>query len=251
MTLIEEIRDYWNLRSSGFSGSVNYDMDNRSEEALAKMERYLEGHDVRDILDVGCGPGFYSMLFGSKGYSVTGIDYSDKMVEEARKNAKDRGVEADFRVMDAQDLQFPDGSFDLVLSRDVFWCLEHPDRAYSEILRVLRPGGMAIVSDGNYYLHHFDEEYAESREEARKAFEASRKEMKGGHYAFDDGKVDFKVIDDLSTQMPLSRVRRPVWDAGTLMELGCKDVTLHVRHARPYGDRDLVFSFDVIFTKEA
>ena len=226
-------------------------MDNRSEEALAKMERYLEGHDVRDILDVGCGPGFYSMLFGSKGYRVTGIDYSDKMVEEARKNAKDRGVEADFRVMDAQDLQFPDGSFDLVLSRDVFWCLEHPERAYSEILRVLRPGGMAIVSDGNYYLHHFDEEYAESREEARKAFEASSKEMKGGHYAFDDGKVDFKVIDDLSMHMPLSRVRRPVWDAGTLMELGCKDVTLHVRHARPYGDRDLVFSFDVIFTKEA
>ena len=39
MTLIEEFRDYWNLRSSGFSGSVNYDMDNRSEEALAKMER--------------------------------------------------------------------------------------------------------------------------------------------------------------------------------------------------------------------
>ena len=251
MTLIEEIRDYWNLRSSGFSGSVNYDMDNRSEEALAKMERYLEGHDVRDILDVGCGPGFYSMLFGSKGYSVTGIDYSDGMIEEARKNAKDRGVEADFLVMDAQDLQFPDGSFDLVLSRDVFWCLEHPEKAYSEILRVLRPGGMAIVSDGNYYLHHFDKEYAESREEARKAFEASTKEMKGGHYAFDDGKVDFKVIDDLSIQMPLSRVRRPVWDAGTLMELGCRDVSLHVRHARPHGDRDLVFSFDVIFTKEA
>jgi len=225
-------------------------MDNRSEEALAKMERYLEGHDVRDILDVGCGPGFYSMLFGSKGYSVTGIDYSDGMVEEARKNAKDRGVEADFLVMDAQDLQFPDGSFDLVLSRDVFWCLEHPEKAYSEILRVLRPGGMAIVSDGNYYLHHFDKEYAESREEARKAFEARTKEMKGGHYAFDDGKVDFKVIDDLSIQMPLSRVRRPAWDAGTLMELGCRDVTLHVRHARPYGDRDLVFSFDVIFTKE-
>jgi SAM-dependent methyltransferase len=249
MTLIEDIRDYWNLRSSGFSGSVLYDMDNRSDETMKKMERYLEGHNVRDILDVGCGPGFYSMLFGSKGYAVTGIDYSDKMVEVARKNAEDRGVDARFMVMDAQNLEFPDDSFDLVLSRDVFWCLEHPERAYSEILRVLRPGGMAIVSDGNYYLHHYNEDYARSREEARKAFEAKRSEMKGGHYAFDDGKVDFNVIEELAKEMPLSHEVRPYWDAEVLCGMGCKDVTLHIRNSRQYGGKELVFSFDIIFYK--
>jgi SAM-dependent methyltransferase len=247
MTLLDDIRDYWNIRSSGFSDSILYDMDKRSDEMLGRMEDYLRGHEIKDVLDLGCGPGFYSMMFGSKGFKVTGIDYSDRMIEEARKNAKDRDVEAEFLVMDAQNLGFPDSSFDLVVSRDVFWCLEHPERAYSEILRVLRPGGTAIVSDGNYYLHLYNEDYARSREQARKAY--SGKPVKGGHEYFNKDKVDFGIIEDLAKDMPLSREERPRWDVGTLCDLGCEDISVHVRHSRNFTDRNLVFSFDIIFVK--
>ncbi len=212
-----------------------------------RIENYLEGFEVKDVLDVGCGPGFYSLIFGSKGLNVIGIDYSDKMVEKAVKNAKDRGVNAKFQQMDAQDLQFPDSSFDLIISRDVFWCLEHPEKAYSEILRVLRPGGLAIISDGNYYLHLYNEDYAKGREEF---WNSPKKEgVKGGHYYFNKDNVDFSIIEELAKEMPLSHEERPIWDVSTLSHLGCDDITIHTRNRRISGDKNLVLSFDIIFIK--
>ncbi len=244
MTLIEEIREYWDLRSSGFSDFIRNDIDVSAEKALEKMEMYLKGHEVKDVLDLGSGPGYYTMMFGNKGLNVVGIDYSEKMIGEARRNAAEKGINADFRVMDAQKMDFPDSSFDLVVSRDVFWCLEHPESAYSEILRVLRPGGLAIVSDGNYYLHLYNEEYARSR---AMVSESSRP-MKNGHDFYNKDKVDFKIIEDVAKELPLSREERPKWDVGTLCDLGCNDITVHVRY-RKNNESNLAFSFDVIFMK--
>ena len=84
MTLIEEIREYWNLRSSGFSDFIRNDIDATTDKALQKMEDYLKGYEVKDVLDLGCGPGFYTMMFRNKGLNVIGIDYSEMMIEEAR-----------------------------------------------------------------------------------------------------------------------------------------------------------------------
>jgi len=247
MALIEEIKYYWNLRSSGFSDSVLNDISKGSDVLFGKISDYFAGQEVRDILDVGCGPGFFSMLFGSKGYNVTGIDYSDKMVEEARRNAEAKGVDAKFFIMDAQNMDFPDSSFDLVLSRDMFWCLERPEAAYREILRVLRPGGMAIVSDGNYYLHLYNKDYAEAKETLRSMFD--NKDVEAGHEYFNKDKVDFGIIENLAKEMPLSHEVRPMWDVGTLAAIGCDDVSIHIRHAYPKGDSRLVMSFDIIIHK--
>ncbi len=247
MTLIEEIREYWNLRSSGFSDFIRNDIDATTDKALQKMEDYLKGYEVKDVLDLGCGPGFYTMMFRNKGLNVIGIDYSEMMIEEARKNAAEKGIDADFRVMDAQNMVFPDSSFDLVVSRDVFWCLEHPEKAYSEILRVLRPGGLAIISDGNYYLHLYNEDYAKSRKASMELMKS--KAMKEGHDFFNKDRVDFKIIEEVAKELPLSREERPRWDVGTLCRLGCNDISLHVRNRR-VEESNLVFSFDVIFVKE-
>ena len=141
----------------------------------------------------------------------------------------------------------PDSSFDLVVSRDVFWCLEHPEKAYSEILRVLRPGGLAIISDGNYYLHLYNEDYAKSRKASMELMKS--KAMKEGHDFFNKDRVDFKIIEEVAKELPLSREERPRWDVGTLCRLGCNDISLHVRNRR-VEESNLVFSFDVIFVKD-
>ncbi len=248
MSLIEEIKEYWNLRSSDFSDTILYDLDTTSNRALNKISGYIGDYQVKDILDVGCGPGFYTLTFASKGYNVIGVDYSDKMVDEARRNAESKGIDAKFMVMDAQAMDFPDSLFDLVVSRDMMWCLEHPESAYSEILRVLRPGGMAIVSDGNYYLHLYNDKYAKSRDFARK--NTPKEPIKGGHEYFNKEKVDFKIIEDIAKDLPLSHEERPKWDVGVLCALGCKDITIRTR-SRPMTDDDnLVMSFDIIFIKE-
>ena len=84
-----------------------------------------------------------------RGHEITGVDYSEAMIECARENVENHSPEASayFSQMDAQNLTFEDDTFDVVLSRNLTWNLEHPDRAYAEWLRVLRPGGVLLNFD--------------------------------------------------------------------------------------------------------
>ncbi|NMA82839.1 MAG: class I SAM-dependent methyltransferase [Epulopiscium sp.] len=47
----------------------------------------------------------------------------------------------------------------IIVSRDLVWNLENPDKAYTEWMRVLRPGGHILIFDGNYYLHYYSKDY--------------------------------------------------------------------------------------------
>ena len=93
-------------------------------------------------MDVGTGTGYFAALLAAMGHEVTGIDLTPAMIDEAKSFARDLGVSAHFEVMDAQALQYPDESFDAVVTRNLTWTLPEPERAYSEWLRVLRRGGI-------------------------------------------------------------------------------------------------------------
>ena len=147
--------------------------------------------------------------------------------------------------MDAQNLSFPDGSFDCIVSRNVLWNLEHPERAYAEMLRVLRPRGIGIISDGNFYLHLYDRDYSELRENYKR--ESSERD-EGSHSHFNKDNVDFGIIEELAKDMPLSRERRPQWDVDTLCRLGCDDISVRIWRGVP-RKTDLVMSFEVVFRR--
>ena len=83
---------------------------------------------------------FYS-YFKSAGYRVTAIDYSEQMIEQAKRRFRQMKIDAKVMQMDAQNLKFADESFDVVVSRNVIWNLDDPSRAYNEMYRVLRPDG--------------------------------------------------------------------------------------------------------------
>ena len=84
------------------------------------------------------------------------------MLDQGLRYIENHSPEASayFSQMDAQDLTFEDDTFDVVLSRNLTWNLEHPDRAYAEWLRVLRPGGVLLNFDANWHAHLFDPELA-------------------------------------------------------------------------------------------
>lgn len=205
MELTENIRNYWNLRSRGFSESVIYEISTgETEHALGLLESM--GVSKGDyILDVGCGPGYFALALAGSGVHVIGIDFSEEMILKARSNACEYGSDARFIVMDAQNMTLPDSSFDHVVSRNVFWNLTRPEDAYSEIFRVLKPGGSAGIMDGNFYLN--------GREPP------AIPEDHGHHSRFNRGEVDFGIIDRLAKDLPLSSNDRPAWDVGVLSRM--------------------------------
>lgn len=213
MTQLENIREYWNMRAEGYSA---HNMDELEDQNRIRwvntIMRYAPKGDRLKILDIGCGPGFFSILMAQCGHEVTGVDYSDEMVAHARQNAATMRQNITFRRMDAQNLEFENESFDLVISRNVMWCLEKPEKAYKEWLRVLRKGGKIVNFDGNFYLDRFDAAYSVAVKELR---EASERE-----HARYVGNVDTEIINRIAMDLPLSKVKRPGWDFETLASLG-------------------------------
>ncbi len=100
---------------------------------------------VGRVLDVGMGPGVLAEPIVQRGGTFNGVDLSPEMVREARERYGHLdGVS--FSVGNVEQLQSPDETYDQVLAIAVLEYLTNPDRALSEIARVLRPGGTAIIT---------------------------------------------------------------------------------------------------------
>ena len=102
---------------------------------------------------------------------MNAVDYTEAMLEEAKKNAGAFTQKITYCQMDASHLAFVDETFDAVVSRNLTWNLENPDEAYKEWKRVLKPGGQLLNFDANWYGHLFDAEKRREYEEDRKHVE--------------------------------------------------------------------------------
>ncbi len=102
----------------------------------------------RRVLDLGCGYGETTAWLALQGAQVDAIDISPGMVEVTRRLARKQGVEdrVRFHVGPGESLPFPDATFAAVFGHDVLHHLDL-DRARGEILRVLRPGGVAVFAE--------------------------------------------------------------------------------------------------------
>jgi arsenite methyltransferase len=113
-----------------------------------KLGRLAPGERV---LDLGSGAGTDSLIaaqmVGPEGH-VTGIDMTPQMLAKARAAAAELGVaNVDFVESEAEQLPFPDESFDLVVSNGVIDLIPDKDAVFSELFRVLTPGGRMQIAD--------------------------------------------------------------------------------------------------------
>jgi ubiquinone/menaquinone biosynthesis C-methylase UbiE len=111
------------------------------------MPRVMEfaGHAGHQMLEIGGGLGTDLAQFAKHGAIVTDVDLSEGHLQLAQENFRLRGLTGRFVHHDAESLPFDDNSFDLVYSNGVLHHTPNTRRAVAEILRVLKPGGRAIV----------------------------------------------------------------------------------------------------------
>lgn len=99
------------------------------------------------LLEVGCGDGALSgVLHHHLGLAVVGVDTSEEGLALAKKMFDSRGFVGEFRLIGGYDTGFKDASFDVVVCSDVIEHVDDPRAMLREILRVLVPGGWAVVT---------------------------------------------------------------------------------------------------------
>lgn len=107
------------------------------------MMARVEGRRFSSALDVGCGEGRFSRMLGACGVKTVGIDPTDALL--ARAKALDPN--GDYRIGRAEALDFPDGTFDLVVSYLTLIDIPDVDVAVAEMARVLQPGGTLLIAN--------------------------------------------------------------------------------------------------------
>ncbi len=99
------------------------------------------------VLDVGCGAGQLSLPAARDGAQVTAVDIAPKQIEQARARAQAEGLSIRFEEGDAEALEFPDASFDVVFSFIGAMFAPRPELVASELVRVCRPGGRIVMGN--------------------------------------------------------------------------------------------------------
>lgn len=204
------VQNYWTKRAHDFNvvrkNELNSSISKRWTEEIVHF--LPEGKPLR-ILDVGTGTGYFAILLSQIGHQVTGIDLTDAMLQEARENAALYQVCPVFLQMDAQDLDFPDQSFDVVISRNLTWTLPEPETAYKEWMRVLKKGGILL---------NFDADYASNvRNQNTSASYISDTEVYGHCGVTPELEQENASI---TLSMPMSQKQRPYWDQEFLEKIG-------------------------------
>ncbi len=107
-------------------------------------ELLCEAVDLRSgdkVLDVATGSGNTALSAARRFCEATGVDYVPELIEHAKQRAAAEGLGVAFEVGDAENLPYPDASFDVVLSTLGVMFTPNQEKAASELLRVCRPGG--------------------------------------------------------------------------------------------------------------
>lgn len=229
----ERIAGYWSKRSDSFQAQRRAELhSSMADRWLLEIQKYLPQRKLK-ILDVGCGSGFFTILLGKQGHEVLGTDLTPDMIEKSRELAKEEGVDCKFEIMDAENLDFPDETFDVVISRNLTWTLPDAGHAYEEWCRVLKKGGILLNFDANYGSSNF----------------ADTSHLPENHTHNQVGMDMMQECEEIKKQLPISSYIRPAWDVETLGNLGILELSLDLGVGkRIYIEKDEFYNPVPIFT---
>ena len=224
----ERIVHYWEKRSSDFLTHKREELHSAmAERWMKEIRAQLPAGERLRILDVGCGAGFFSVLLAKEGHRVTGVDLTPDMIENAKILAAEENADCEFIVMDAENVDFPDGTFDVVISRNLTWTLPHVRRAYRDWVRVLKKGGVLLNFDANYGLSDFTD--------------VSSLPENHAHQTIGDDMM--RECEEIKRQLPISSYSRPAWDLETLGAMKLQEFAVDLGiSSRIYLEKDAFYN---------
>ena len=161
---IESVREFWNTEACGTHFVPNY-ADKKDFYAKFREHRYRTEWHIpllvpfaegkgKAVLEIGTGNGADGAMWAMNGAIYTGVDLTGAALDATRNHFEALGLPGTFLKGNAEQLEFPDASFDIVYSHGVLMCTPNMQTALDEIHRVLKPGGRIIVM--LYHRHSFN-----------------------------------------------------------------------------------------------
>ena len=159
--LKQQVSEYWNAHPCGTQfthlewGSKQFfaEVEKFRYDTQPFMRELMEFDNFRGkrLLEIGCGLGTDLLQFARGGAIATGVDLTPASIELVNMRFKLEGIPVSAQVADAENLPFPDASFDVVYSFGVLHHTPNTQKAIDEVYRVLKPGGRILIM-----LYHKD-----------------------------------------------------------------------------------------------
>jgi ubiquinone/menaquinone biosynthesis C-methylase UbiE len=152
---LSAVHDFWNTEACGthFVERASHDREffekfreyrYRTEWHIPLLVPFAEAKG-RKVLEIGIGNGADAVMFASQGADYTGVDLTEAALDATRRHFAVMGLPGTFQQENAEQLSFPDESFDWVYSHGVLHHTPNTQQAIDQVYRVLKPGGRAII----------------------------------------------------------------------------------------------------------
>jgi len=171
--------------NQSYSSTPPWDI-NGPQPAFVRLAQ--SGHIVSRVLDVGCGTGENALYLAGLGHDVWGIDSARAAIEKARTKSLQRGIQVNFRLVDALALPSLGMTFDTAIDSGLFHVFSDEER--TEFVRSLEA---VLVPGGRYFMLCFSER--ETREGPRRVTQAEiRESFRDGWIVNDIGEAKFETL---------------------------------------------------------
>jgi SAM-dependent methyltransferase len=138
--LKQTMRDTW---MAGDFGKIAKVTTREAEQFVGRLDLSPGAH----VLDLACGTGNLAIPLARRGMHVTGVDIAANLLEQARERAAAEGLDITFEEGDAEQLSYPDSTFDGVVTMFGAMFAPQPERVVTECARVLKPGGLLAMAN--------------------------------------------------------------------------------------------------------
>jgi len=146
--MLERKEEYWSRFADTFDEDQKYIVGRAIQQAV--IRRLSEERDLGEVVELGCGRGYFTKAIARNATQVLATDLSDEMVEAARTELKEF-QNITVQKADCENTAFPSEKFDTVVMVNVVHFIENPDKCLQESYRILKTGGVLLLADYTGY----------------------------------------------------------------------------------------------------